>query len=207
MVHSGIKYFIVMVVVLLSTGLSAQSIEQNYQHHDVMISYGAFPFDQFLSVESAMLNHLYPDKRYVRDHYSGSGIVSLSYRKITGSEKYLWGISAGYNQSKCSIYYLADEVGQLSRQFIAVAVDFEYRYVNRGILQIYSGGMLGYQFGTEKLTPPANSEMADETGSLNRIAYQANVMGIRVGKDIAGFMEFGFGYKGMVNLGISAQLY
>jgi len=207
MVHSGINYFIVMVVVLLSTGLSAQSVEQNYQHHDVMISYGAFPFDQFLSVESSMLNDLYPDKRYIRDHYSGSGIVSLSYRKITGSEKYLWGISAGYNQSKCSIYYLSDEVGQLSRQFITVAVDFEYRYVNRGILQIYSGGMLGYQFGTEKLTPPANSEMPGGTGTLNRIAYQANVMGIRVGKDIAGFMEFGFGYKGMVNLGVSAQLY
>ncbi len=207
MVHSGMKYFIVMAVLLLSTGLSAQSVEQNYQHHDVMISYGAFPFDQFLSVESSMLNDLYPDKRYVRDHYSGSGIVSLSYRKITGSEKYLWGISAGYNQSKCSIYYLGDEVGQLSRQFVSVAVDFEYRYVNRGILQIYSGGMLGYQFGTEKLTPPANSEMPGGTGNLNRIAYQANVMGIRVGKDIAGFMEFGFGYKGMVNLGVSAQLY
>jgi len=29
------------------------------------------------------------------------------------------------------------------------------------------------------------------------------MLGVRVGKSLAGFAEFGFGYKGMVNAGIS----
>lgn len=201
------KKLLLLALVWMSVGLSAQSVEQNYQHHDIMISYGAFPFDQFLSVESTMLTDLYPDKRFVRDHYSGSGTFAFSYRKITGSEKYLWGVSLGYNQSKASVFYLGQEVGELNRQFYTVVVDFAYRYINRGILQIYSGADVGYQFGSETLTAPADSGLPDGSGTLNRIAWQANVMGIRVGKNIAGFMEFGYGYKGIINLGISAQLY
>jgi hypothetical protein len=37
-------------------------------------------------------------------------------------------------------------------------------------------------------------------------AYQVNMIGVRVGKQIAGFAEFGFGLKGLMNIGISAKL-
>ncbi len=35
--------------------------------------------------------------------------------------------------------------------------------------------------------------------------FQLNAVGIRVGKTLASFIEFGFGYKGLINLGVSAQ--
>ncbi|MFA5419677.1 MAG: hypothetical protein WC341_14595 [Bacteroidales bacterium] len=202
-----------MRAILLFTGLffslilSAQSVEQNYQHHDVMLSYGLFPIDQFLSSESDMLNKQYPDKRYIRDHYSGSGIISFTYRHISQNEMVLWGFTAGYNQSSATIYNLGTNAGTLDRQFITVAADIEYRYVNRGIIQLYSGVSAGYQIGSEKLTAPVDSGLSNDTGSINRIAYQANVLGIRIGKSIGGFAEFGFGYKGIINLGLSLQLF
>lgn len=204
---SAMKYCLVCVGIFIMNLLSAQNVEQNYQHHDIMISYGAFTIDQFLPVESTMLTELYPDKRYVRDHYAGSGIASFSYRHITYNEVILWGISAGYNQTKATIYNVGTEVGELERQFISVAIDVQYRYVNSGSIQLYSGVALGYQLGNETLTPPSDSGLPNGSGTINRLAWQVNAMGIRIGKTFGGFAEFGFGYKGIVNVGLSAQLY
>ena len=203
----SMRAIILFVGLIVTLQLSAQSVEQNYQHHDVMLSYGLFPIDQFLSVESAMLNKQFPEKRYVRDHYTGSGTVSLAYRRITKNERLLWGFAMGFNQSRATLYNVGNEVGTLARQFISIAVDVEYRYINRGIVQLYSGAGVGYQIGTEKLTAPIDSGMSDASGEINRMAWQANVMGIRIGKSIGGFAEFGFGYKGIINLGLSLQLY
>jgi len=165
------RAIILFVGLIITLQLSAQSVEQNYQHHDVMLGYGLFPIDQFLSVESAMLNKQFPEKRYVRDHYTGSGTVSLAYRRITKNERLLWGIAMGFNQSRATLYNVGNEVGTLARQFISIAVDVEYRYINRGIVQLYSGAGVGYQIGTEKLTAPIDSGMSDASGEINRVAW------------------------------------
>jgi len=201
------RYVLLFFGLLAGLSLLSQNVEKSYQHHDILIGYGAFPIDQFLSVESNMLNSSLPDKRYVRDHYSGSGVITLTYRRISRSGFFMWGVTAGYNQSSASVYHVGQLVGELDRNFITVAVELEYRYVNSGIVQVYSGAGLGYQFGNEKLKPTVESGLSEVSGSINRLAYQANVIGVRIGKTFGGFAELGFGYKGIVNVGLSVQLY
>lgn len=74
-------------------------------------------------------------------------------------------------------------------------------------VQLYSGLGIGYTFGSESLNPAVDSGKTTSTGTINSFAWQVNVIGIRVGKAIAGFAEFGYGYKGIVNIGLSIQLY
>jgi hypothetical protein len=76
-------------------------------------------------------------------------------------------------------------------------------YVNRGLLSLYSGLAVGVSYSFYHTN---YSNWFDQSFNYFSIAYQLNALGIRVGKDIAGYVEFGFGYQGMVNLGISAKL-
>lgn len=97
----------------------------------------------------------------------------------------------------------------MKRQFYTVALEWEYRYVNQGIVQVYSGLGIGFTYGTEELTPPPSEQSIVETttGDVSSIAYQVNAIGVRIGKKFAGYAEFGYGYKGILNLGFSVQLY
>ncbi len=175
---------------------------RSYDHHDIQISYGMFTPDQFMNVSSAMLDEQYPEKRYVRDNYSGTGALFLTYRHIGKNENWLWGVTAGASATTSEIYNVGQLAGELKRNFITLAFEGEYRYRNQGIVQLYSGIGLGYTYGTETLTTP---EQLKYTGNVSGVAYQVNIVGIRLGTKVAGFAEFGFGYKGIVNFGLSVQ--
>ena len=72
---------------------------------------------------------------------------------------------------------------------------------------MYSGVGLGYTYGTEELTPPSELGTTPASGDVSNIAYQINAVGVRIGKKFGGYAEFGYGYKGIVNLGFSVQLF
>ncbi|MEJ2596145.1 MAG: hypothetical protein P8100_13720 [bacterium] len=154
-----------------------------------------------------MFDDLFPDKRYVRDNYSSIGAICVTYRHVLRNELLFIGVSAGFSTSSAEIYNVGQFAGNLDRQFITVAGELEYRYVNQGPVQIYSGIALGFTYGVEKLTPPVESGEASSTGNISTLGYQLNAVGIRLGKKFAGFAEFGYGFKGIVNIGCSLQLF
>jgi hypothetical protein len=201
------KVFLLVAFLALLGTSRAQSYYRSYDHHDISVSYGLFQPDQFQSAESSMLNDRYPTKRYVRDEYASMGAIFLTYRHMFRNELFLWGITAGYSSSNSKIYNVGQFEGDLNRQFYTVALEFEYRYVNQGPIQVYSGVGLGFTYGTEELTPPSETGQQSATGDVSNVAYQINAVGIRLGKKFGGYAEFGYGYKGIVNLGFSVQLF
>jgi hypothetical protein len=201
------KAILFLLVMVLFRFINGQNYYRSYDHHDIQVSYGLFHPDQFQSVESDMLNERYPTKRYVRDEYSSTGSIFLTYRHMFRNELFLWGITAGYSSSASKIYNVGQYEGELNRQFITVALEWEYRYVNQGPVQVYSGLGLGFTYATEELTPPPELGVEAATGNISTFAYQLNAVGIRIGKKFGGFAEFGYGYKGIVNLGFSVQLF
>ena len=201
------RALIIILSVVINLSLFSQSYDRSYLHHDIMLSYGLPSTDMFQDINSTMLDDKFPDMRYIRDNYSGSGIVSLTYRHITKNEMMFWGITAGYNQTKGDIYNVGQLEGELKRSFITVAVEGQYRYQNMKKIQLYSGLGIGYTFGNEILNPPTDSGNESSSGSINQFAWQINAIGMRIGNSIAGFIEFGYGYKGIVNAGLSIQLY
>lgn len=201
------KVILFVVFIALLQVCEAQSYYRSYDHHDISISYGLFQPDQFQSVESDMLDERYPTKRYVRDEYSSTGSLFLTYRHMFRNEMFLWGITAGLGSSTSKIYNVGQYEGELRRQFYTVALEWEYRYVNQGMVQVYSGIGLGYTIGSEELTPPPETGQAVGDGDISSFAYQINAVGVRFGKKFGGYAEFGYGYKGIVNVGFSVQLF
>lgn len=202
------KAFLFLIVIGFTVSLSAQGFYRSYDHHDISVSYGMFMTDQFNNLNSGMLNDLFPEQRYVGDEYRSTGAIFLTYRHMFRNELFLWGITAGLSSSSSKVYNVGQYEGELKRQYYTVALEWEYRYVNHGNVQVYSGLGLGFTYGTEELTPPPfePATMAS-TGDISSVAYQLNAIGIRVGKKFGGFAEFGYGYKGIINIGFSVQLF
>ncbi len=91
-----------------------------------------------------------------------------------------------------------------------VNADFTYEYTKKKLLgsndevldnteitQIYAGAAIAYTLNNYK----TNSQSAN----IPHFNFQLTPLGVRVGKKLAGFFELGFGYKGILILGISYQ--
>lgn len=76
----------------------------------------------------------------------------------------------------------------------------DYRWINHTI-QLYSGIAAGAAFS--KAEPNENSY---KTEKETYFAYQVNAIGIRAGRKLGAFAELGFGYNGILNLGVSLKL-
>jgi len=74
----------------------------------------------------------------------------------------------------------------------------DFTYLRRRIFQMYSGVGLGISH---------QNESGEDVESYNKthFAYQANLVGLRLGKEVAGFLELGFGCNGIVAAGIAYQ--
>lgn len=201
------RLFILLIGVFLSASVLSQDYYRSYDHHDIRLGYGLFIPDQFMSVKTHMLDEQYPDSRYVRDDYSSIGTVFFTYRHIFKNELFMWGITAGISNSKSKIYNVGQYGGELNRSFYTLAIEWDYRYVNQGPIQVYSGVGLGFTYATEEFIPAAESTLDQNTGDISNIAYQINAVGVRLGKKYGGFVEFGYGYKGIINAGFSLQLF
>lgn len=199
------KAVIALGLIIISISLSAQSYYRSYDHHDISVSYGLFTPSQFWVVNSPILNDSFPAELYVSDNYKGSGAIGLTYRHMFKNENMLWGISAGMSNASWQIFNIGINEGELKRTYYTLAIDWQYRWRNQGVIQMYSGLDLGYTFGQETYTPTEVG--AATTSTFGQFGYQINAVGARFGKKFGGYVEFGYGFKGIINVGFSLQLF
>jgi hypothetical protein len=78
-----------------------------------------------------------------------------------------------------------------------------YHWLQKGILDLYSGLGLGWHFLKQEDERDDFSADPDPGGVRSGFAYQFTPFGIRLGKRLAGYVELGYGYKGLVACGIT----
>ncbi len=196
------KIFLLLFVLFSVAGLRAQS----YHHHDFSLSYGMLTPDRFYTFKSAILDDQLPDSRYIRDNYKSPGNVFFTYRFVTLNEFLMWSGTVGYGTSSSEIFYMGQKQGIIDRQFITGAFELQYRYVNNGSFQMYSGAGIGLTLGKELFTAQAEGLTSDNR-TMMLPGYQINLAGVRFGKRLAVYLELGYGYKGIMNVGLSYSVY
>jgi hypothetical protein len=77
----------------------------------------------------------------------------------------------------------------------------DFIYVRKGILSMYSGVQAGaaFIFWQDKQGSSTSTDFGVEP------AFHVNIFGVRVGKEIGAFMEWGVGYRGTFNIGVSGK--
>jgi len=195
---------LVLLFFILSSFAHLQA--QSYDHHEFSISYGVLNPDFFYAFKSPILDDQLPDNRYIRDNYSSMGNVFLTYRFVSLNEYFMWGGTIGYGTGTSDVYYMSIKEGTIDRQFITGALELQFRYVNKGSFEMYSGLGLGITYGKEHFNAIDEGVTSDDR-TMILPGYQANLVGMRFGKRLAVYLELGFGYKGIVNTGIAYSFY
>lgn len=123
-------------------------------------------------------------KRYIKNKFGI--LMNITYSQINGSFQ---------NKISDTLSFKTKD------NIVAILPGFEYHYFNRKIVQLYSGIQLGVYVKNKKLIDNRQTIKQKNVG----FAFQVDALGVRVGKKIGGFVEIGFGFNGIVKVGISGQ--
>ena len=110
------------------------------------------------------------------------------------------GITAGYEQEITDLVSGYATIGHYKRSAFALAPECQVIYKQKGIITYYGFIGVGNAFIKGKYTSKTSNAM--ETYTANYANPQITPFGIKAGKKLCGFGEVGFGYKGIVHLGV-----
>lgn len=110
----------------------------------------------------------------------------------------------GYSRTNGDLELGGIKQGESIRDFYTVGVEWSIHYIRKENFQMYSGGGLGVTFVFEDNSYYQTSERSysDSKAYPN---FDFTFVGFRFGGRIAGFIETGLGYKGLIAFGCSAQ--
>jgi hypothetical protein len=106
-----------------------------------------------------------------------------------------------YQQIDTKIIAPGGEPGKAEYSYYTIGVGTDYSYLHKGIFRLYSGVAAGYTFEDASYSGSVTGD--DSNGGF--FNFHLNALGVRVGNKLAGRAEIGFGYKGIINAGISYQ--
>lgn len=140
------------------------------------------------------------DKSVGYGSFRSSGALFGSYRR----NLLQWlsvGLTAGVEKETKDLLIDGAKAGLYTRCVVTIAPELQARYYHKGLTTMYGAFGLGNSFVSEQYTSLTSDKHIDATD--NYAGFQISPIGIKVGRKLNGFGEIGFGYKGMVQLGIS----
>lgn len=144
------------------------------------------------------------------------GTVSYEDAKYTGAfhakykyavaDNLLLGVSGAYEKAEDKERFGSDIVAERKSKIYSVALESDYSYINTKHFRVYSGAGLGYRMVNIRSRPTtASTNTKTSNERTHGLAYHINGIGIRAGGTIGVFAEVGYGYRGLVNAGLSIQ--
>src|SRR5699024_2487153 len=95
----------------------------------------------------------------------------------------------------------SDSEQTLKRTDYSLIADHRFHYLSKEILRLYTLPSAGVRI----IDINSKSE-AIKNSDETEFAFHVDLIGLSYGPKIAPFLSFGYGYKGVINLGIQAKL-
>jgi hypothetical protein len=196
--------FCSIAVAFLLSVVRVKAQETGDLKNDVRLSYGMTTSNEMALATGEILSIIFiaPFDSTYRCDVTGYGSFNVQYQ-YSVSKLIKVGATFAFNPGNFSIRFDKGSTQYSTNSFISLMPRVDFVYVNRGIFQLYSGLALGatyYHFKNNYSNKP------DDSSSGLSFNFHVNGMGVRVGKSIGGFLEFGFGCLGIFNFGVSAKL-
>jgi len=136
-------------------------------------------------------------------HHLNPIFISYNHRLIHNLDVGLAAIYESQKHDKTSIIPDMQGLHHIYREyFLTFLAHAHYHWLQKGILDLYSGAGGGICFNQKK-----DSRNDFRNVKNNRFqtgfAYQLTPLGLRIGKRPGGFIELGYGYKGLIAAGFS----
>lgn len=192
------KVIVLSVLLLCATIAKAQDTEKN----EIRIGYSDATFiklgDGFADAFSTAIVSGISGVKYKDGKNKTIGMYEVGYR-YTINERLKVGADISYLKSEDTFQAKTANAKSVTRNtnYIMGLVTGEFSYIRTPLLNFYGSGGLGVLSGSTK--EKGGSYSSNEVG----FAYQINPVGLRVGKKFGGFIELGYGYKGIATAGLN----
>lgn len=196
---------LIMAFVLLTTNAVAQQAFTAPKGFDVRLGYGVIPVQNIEESFSSELAPALTDAGWIDLKKRGSGVFSASVQYQTKGRLGL-GFDVLYSNTSSEFAYSNTSKNKVTSKWLAVMAKGSYMYfrdaVNVPNVALYGAVAIGATF-------------RDATGTVNNVsrsqnmsyfAYQITPLGVRTGQKVGFWAEIGYGFKGLLNAGISVQL-
>jgi len=197
------KTIILLMLCLLTLSASSEAQETKNGKNEIRLGYGVLTAPEManslMSVWPAIGMTIWKDT--ISDYNcSFYGVLSLEYKRYIKP----WvsvGISLSVNPISTLIKTKHDKELTWNYYLINVLPRLDFQYVNKGIFSMYSG----IQAGATVILWQDREGSTNLTDTGVGFAYHVNAFGMRIGKEFGAYMEWGFGFRGIVNVGISGK--
>jgi opacity protein-like surface antigen len=170
--------------------------------HTLEVGIGLWNTNEIVNTFSDMIVSSLPDQIKMKDDHS-YGSIHLGYKYNLTDRIALGGVAA-FDYAKSKGFIAGNDVGIFHKRHYTLAFEAEYAYIRSGILTIYGLIGAGGTLYTLKYEDQYNSDLND-SNSNPYATFQVTPIGLRLGKNAGGFLELGFGYRGIINAGIFAR--
>jgi hypothetical protein len=185
----------VVVLVYLSSVVSAQEMAGEFS-----VGVGAF------SARALSKENVWGSQRdgAGSSQVKTSGVYHLSYRFLKKERMSLGFLVTGELQKVTNTGApMPEHAGKYSEsrdRYLALLVDYRYHWGAKKHTSWYSGLAPGVAWGHSKVFHDDFGPMKTQS-SKTRLAYQVTAVGLRVGRRLSGYVEMGYGYKGIFSVG------
>lgn len=192
------------LMLLLSLLLIANFTSYSQKHQvsgGVGIASSSQIMDAFLEFASIFPFSMYDSPRIVNTQNIGEFRVSYAY---TPQERWSFGGTLSYNHSKSDVFYKEREIGKRTNNFITLAGETGFNYLNREKIRLYALVGAGLTYAVISETDHELRETFDSSDGI--FNFHVSPIGIQIGQKWGGFAEAGFGYRGLLSAGVFYNL-
>ena len=197
---------VVLLVLLITIGTKAKAQDWMELNHEISLSYGVLPA---LDILDRYENYFKPAENSVHyyDDKGRFGSFNLSYL-IFPDEVMGIGLIYSYTNADKKISHEGKAIGTFVNSFHTIAPSFKYNWFNADWITLYSRANIGITIATGKGDFYNKNQHQTEERSKVRcfLMYQASPIGIELGRQVAGFVEAGFGHMGTVMAGVRYRM-
>ncbi|MFS4467502.1 hypothetical protein [Maribacter sp. 2210JD10-5] len=194
-----------MMAIVYALVFSATAIAQEKGTSEISFGYGGATSYEVENTLGDMLSTIITLGTVSYDDVEYTGAFHAKY-KYAIIDNLLVGISGVYEEAEDKERFGSANVAKRKSRIYSIALESDYSYINRKHFKVYSGVGLGYRMVDTKSKPTAAStDTKISNERTHGLAYHINGIGIRAGRAIGVFVEVGYGYRGIINAGLSIQ--
>lgn len=197
-----ITLILTMMTVISASNVFAQttSASPEFARHEISVGFGLWSSNDLINVYSDLTGTALSGGTYSVSNEKMSGNYALSYRYAL--RKRLWlGASVVYSQLQTDVNSVGEKIGTSENNYFTLAPEIAFRYVNTKIFKIY--GFIGAGLTLNSQTTTTDGEPSTEnTPYFN---FQLSPVCVQLGNHVGMYLEAGFGYKGILCLGLFAK--
>ena len=169
-----------------------------YAQQEIQVGYGPLSREHILNDAVNNFFRTIVHEPLKRINFSNSYSVTYRYQ---ASRRATFGLSSSVATGNTYKNYLFESASNYKYTSVILAFETRFSYIEKPFLSLYYFAGLGGFVVTER-------DLENTYNDPRTFAYptcQITPLGIRYGKKAAIFAEIGYGYKGIINMGISAK--